>query len=83
MAAKAIRSNDELWKRVGEVETRLREAGSIAEADRLHDAMSISAHPGEVWPETLAALGDLLQRQPPGLDEQAAGACAEYLAGWP
>jgi hypothetical protein len=52
-------------------------------ADRLHNAMTISGHPGEVWPETLAVLRDLLREQPLGLDERTASACADYLARWP
>jgi hypothetical protein len=79
----AIRDNDHLWQRVSEIETSLREAGSTTDADRLRHAVTISGHPGEVWPETLAALRDLVARRPLGLDEDTASACAAYLARWP
>ena len=79
----SIRNNDELWKRVGALEDGLRIAGSKAEAQRLQDATTISGHPGEVWPATLAAIRALLVSRPAGLDEEAASICAEYLARWP
>lgn len=79
----SIRDKDELWERVGELEDSLREAGSEAEAQRLHRAVTISGHPGEVWPEALAVLRELLARCPSGLDEESASACADYLARWP
>ena len=78
----AIRDNDHLRQRVSEIERSKRESGSTTDADRLHHAVTISGHPGEVWPETLAALRDLVERRPPGLDEEAAAACADYLACW-
>ncbi len=73
----SIRDNNELWERLGELEDSLREAGNEAEAQRLHRAVTISGHPGEVWPETLAALRHLLASRPSGLDEESASACAD------
>ncbi len=75
-----ISNIDDLWKRVEELVNSLRAASSESDADRLLHAMTISAHPGEVWPETRSALRDLLRRQPPGLDADSASACADYLA---
>jgi hypothetical protein len=81
--APSIRDNDELWEQIGELENSLRAGGSELDADRLHRAVTISAHPGDVWPETLVAIRDLLARRPPGLDEETASACADYLSRWP
>jgi hypothetical protein len=79
----AIGSNDELWASVAWLRDGLHAAGATIEAQRLHDAMTISAHPGEVWPETRDVLCDLLRERAPGLDEEAAAACVAYLDTWP
>jgi hypothetical protein len=78
-----IRDNDDLWQRVSGLVNSLRAVGSELEAERLHRAMTTSAHPGEVWPETLTVLRGLLASRPPGLDVRSASVCADYLARWP
>ena len=78
-----FRDNDDLWTTVARVRDQLREAGQERSEQRLHDAMTISGHPGEVWPETLAVLRDLLRHEPPGLDRDAATRCADELSRWP
>ena len=78
-----IRDTDDLWRRVAELERRLRESGSQSDADRLHRAVTISAHPGEVWPETLAVIRALMVERPAGFDEVLARACADVLSRWP
>ena len=83
VAGSSIRTNDELWGTVAAVRDGLREAGATGEAQRLHDAMRISGHPGEVWPETRDVLRDLLGQRPRGLDEEAAAECVAYLDTWP
>jgi thioester reductase-like protein len=65
------------------VEDGLRAAGSEAAAERLHAAVTTSGQPGEVWPETLSVLRDLLRDAPMGLDRQLAKECAQALEEWP
>jgi hypothetical protein len=83
VGAAPIRTNDELWETVATVGEGLREAGATAEAQRLHDASSVSGHPGEVWPETRDVLRELLRQRPRGLDAEAAAAAVAYLDTWP
>ena len=83
MVDRSISSTEGLWELVARIRDDLRAAGSDAEAQRLQDAMTVSAHPGEVWPETLAVLRDFLREQPPGLNHEAAAACATELSRWP
>ena len=64
MGAAPIRSNEELWERVAMVREGLRAAGTTAEAQRLHDAITVSGYPGEVWPETRDVLRELLRERP-------------------
>ena len=73
----------ELWTAVERVRDKLRDAGEEDAARRLSEAMTISAHPGEVWPATLDVLRDLLRERPPGLDVDAATTCADELNRWP
>jgi thioester reductase-like protein len=74
---------DELWSAVASVRDKLRAAGEVEASQRLDRAMTNSGHPGEVWPDTLAVLRDLLRERPDGLDETTARACADELSRWP
>jgi hypothetical protein len=78
-----FRDTDDLWAAVERVKHGLREGGSAAAAERLQVAMTVSGHPGEVCPKTLAVLQDLLRDQPRGLDGQLATAYVEALSRWP
>lgn len=77
-----FRDTEDLWGTVARLRDELRENGQDGAADRLQEAMTISAHPGEVWPATLAVLRDLLREPPPGLDKDAATACVDALSRW-
>ena len=83
MGASAINTPAELWESVAAIRDCLREAGEVAAARRLHDAMTISSLPGEVWPETRMTLLALLEDRPDGFDEAVAHACIDYLGTWP
>lgn len=83
VVADQVRSTADLWVKVAAVRDGLRNAGHTAEADRLEEAMTVSAHPGEVWPATREVLRDLLRRRLPLGMNEAAAACVAYLDTWP